>query len=514
MSEQDTRLVAVIELGTTSIRMEIAQLSPSSEATKLDFFQQPVSLGKDAFTNGTIANETIEDCVSALRSFRQILEEYRIMDGSCVTAIATSAVREASNRDAFLDRIYIATGITVEALDEAEVSRLNCLAVTPIIQNQSTLKKNNTIVVEVGGGSTEVLIFEHGQILSSHTYRLGSLRLRKMFEDFRTPISRIPAMMQSHIKRVVEQMLQETPGVRISRMVILGGDARFAATKLKKEKRGGTSLTRVMSNRVSKLAKDILSLTPDQLVKKDHLAYPDAETLGPALLIYTMLARALDLRSMLVGTATLREGALADMSSDGSWTEEFKEQVIHSTIELGEKYSFDKNHALNVADFSTTIFDALQSEHNMAPRYRFILQVTALLHDIGSYVSNRSHHKHSMYLIQNSDIFGLGSKDILIISMVARYHRRALPKQTHASFNNLNREDRIIVSKLAAILRVADALDRRHIDKKHDIKVDIDQGIMTITIRNAGDLSLEKHGMPAKADLFEQVYGMKVELQG
>lgn len=512
--EKTPELIAVIELGTTSLRMEIAEIKNPGTPCELDFFQQPVSLGKDTFTTGRIDNQTIEACVEVLRGFRSILNEYRITDSSKIKAIATSAVREASNRDTFLNRIYIATGINVHALDKAEGNRLNCLAVTPLFKKNNSLKETNSIVVEVGGGSTEVLIFERGRILNSHTHRLGSLRIQKMFEDQRIPVSKIPTMMKSHVERSIQQMIERTPAKDINRMIILGGDARFAATLLKPGNTKRNSLVRLMVRNFSELTEEILRQTPDELVKRYYLAYPDAETLAPAMLIYSSLAKALKLKSLLVGPATLRDGALTDMATGKEWTDEFINQVIHSAVEIGEKYDFDKEHAMKVAGFSLKLFKALQAEHNLGPGHMLILHVAAILHDIGTFVSIGSHHKHSMYLIQNSDIFGLSSNDLLMTSLVARYHRRSTPQPSHPGYNTLEREDRIAVAKLAAILRVADVIDRRHLSTRRKIQVETHPGLLRIIVNNAGDLSLEKLGLTLKADMFEQVYGMKVELAG
>lgn len=512
MSRSTADLVAVIELGTTSIRMEVAQIGADGNVSMLDFFQQSVSLGRDTFTKGKIDDETIAGCVEVLRSFKKVLDEYGIKDKSNIKALATSAVREALNRDAFLDRIYIATGITVDAIDDPEVNRLNCLAVSPILKKEADLRKSDTMVVEVGGGNTEVLMFEKGRIFSSHVYRIGSLRLQKMFENTRLSPGRLKNLMQSHVKRSVEQMIHDASGRKLTTMLALGGDARFAGALIgSKQDAGG--LVQISTAELTKLMNEIIAQTPDELVQCYHMAYPDAETLGPALMIYESLARELGLRNILVGTSTLREGALADLASEGAWSEEFVQHVVYSAGEVGEKYEYDKHHAEIVASFSLQLFDVLQAEHRMSYRYKVMLHVAALLHDIGTFVSTRSHHKHSMYLISNSGIFGFGSRDLVLISLVARYHRRAVPRANHEIYNMLSREDRIVVAKLTAILRVADALDRRHLKVRRDIDIAFKKGLMVITVKNAGDLSMEQHGLREKANLFEQVYGMKVELQ-
>lgn len=504
------RLISVIELGTTSIRMVIAQRYKSGRFTILDTLQQAVSLGKDTFTGGAIGNATTESCVKALRSFRQILKEYRI-DDAHIRAVATSAVREASNRDAFLDRILIATNLKVRVLDDAEVSRLTYLAVRPVLAQQRSFRNADTIVVEVGGGSTEALMFRKGKVGTSHMYRLGSLRLREMFDAYREPEERSGRIMQSQIDQTVEQIRSAiSPTVRLH-LVALGGDARFACTRLHPG-HAETSLVEIGVKELDKLSSRIVRMTPDAIVHEYRLTYQEAETLGPALLVYARLAKALKLKTLLVGRATLRDGLLYEITTGGAWTAEFTRQILNSALEVAKRYHVDLRHAKYVAAYSRQLFRALRDEHGLGPRAEVILTTAALLHETGLYVGSSGHHKHSMYLILNSDLFGLGSKDILLTALVARYHRRATPGRTHTAYTSLPWEDRIVVSKLAAILRVANALDRGRSRRLLKLDITPEPGVLVIAAHGAGDLTLEQHRLREQSTMFEQIYGMKIEL--
>lgn len=507
-------LVAVVEIGTTAIRMVIAQIGEDGSYRTLDSLRQTVSLGRDTFTKGRIEQETTEECVRVLRSFVQVLKEYRITDGRQITAIATSAVREADNREAFLDRLYIGTGLTVETIDDAEVKRYTYLAVHPLLDSIPALKDADTLVIEVGGGNTEVLVFHHGEIGNALTFRVGSLRLRRMLEEQRAPVVRLAEIMQSHVDRRVEQIRQRTVGDHAPHMLALGGDTRFACSVLLPdwdwEKQAAA---RLPVPALAHLTHSILQLSADDLVRRYHVTYPEAETLGPALLVYTRLAQSLKLRQILVGRSSLRDGVLSEVATHGPWTEEFKRQVEGSALEIGRKYGFDEEHADRVAQYSGELFHVLHDEHLLHPRYELILTIASLLHEVGMFVSNRSHHKHSMYLIQNSDIFGLGARDILLAALVARYHRRAMPKASHEEYCSLDRDGRIAVQKMAAMLRVADALDRGRRPRRRKYRFALDNGRLAITTGRVRDLTLEQHGLQEKGNMFEQVYGLTIALR-
>ena len=179
------RPAAVIDIGTSSIRMAIAEIDSTGGVRTLETLSQAVNLGKDTFTKGSIEKATIEKCVEILKSYRQRLREYQISRDDQIRVVATSAVREALNRLAFIDRVYIATGIQVEPIDEAEVNRITYLGVAPFLHAERSLAEAHTVVVEVGGGSTEMLVVRNGDVIFSHTYRLGSLRLRQTLESYR-----------------------------------------------------------------------------------------------------------------------------------------------------------------------------------------------------------------------------------------------------------------------------------------------------------------------------------------
>src|SRR5690606_31003500 len=171
---RQTHPAAVIDIGTSSIRMAIAEIDNHGGVRKLDSLSQAVSLGRDTFTLGAITKATLEECVRVLKSYRRILEEYSIVRSDQIRVVATSAVREARNRLAFLDRIYIATGLDVQPLDEAEVNRITYLGIQPQLQSEPALARAQALVVEVGGGSTELLVVRDGNVTFANTYRLGS----------------------------------------------------------------------------------------------------------------------------------------------------------------------------------------------------------------------------------------------------------------------------------------------------------------------------------------------------
>jgi len=503
---------AVIDIGSSSIRMTIAAIDKSGNAHPLEFLQQSLSLGRDTFTKGSIAKNTIGDCVRVLRNFRRVTEEYGITHDDRIRAVATTAVREALNREAFIDRIYIATGFRVEVLNNADVTRLTYLSMRSLGTADPALARGRCVVCEIGGGSTELIVLQNGNIVSTLSLKLGTLRLREMLDNFNAQASQMRSLMESEIKRTIEQIVHAIPKGQVSHLVAIGSDVRFAASQIVDNWKPDT-FADVPCAKLEKLTTTLLSLSVNECVNAYHLSYPDAETIAPGLLFYAMLAKRLALKNIVASDISMRHGILVDMTKSGSADEDFRRQIIRSAWEIAKKYQADEAHAKNVASLCATLFTNLTDEHQLESWYGLLLFTAAILHDTGIFVSTRSHHKHSMYIIQNSELFGLSQRDIFIVSLIARYHRKASPKIIHPEYASLDREGRLAVAKLAAILRIADSLDRSHSQRIDAITCRMEKDMLYIGVSGIDDLTLEELGINNKGDMFEEVYGLNVALE-
>ena len=510
---KNTFPLAVIELGTSAIRMAIGESDGSPSVRVLEQLVRGVSLGKDTFTNGEIQRKTLQECVKVLKSYRRKLKEYQCTDPKHIRIVATSAVREATNRLEVLDRIYIATGFAVELIDDAEIARVTYLGVRPLLQNDTTLTDAMTVVAEVGGGNTEVLVLKGKDIIHSQPYRLGSLRLQQMVLQSQATRSRAGSIMIGQIDRTVEPLIDLVPKGRAAGFVALGGDMRFAARVLGINLQS-SGLTRIPVEEIEKLSSRLVSMTVDRIMQKYHIELSQAETLVPALLANLRLAQLLNCQHLLITGFNLRDALLQGMLRSNDWSADFCDQIISSALELARKYQVDLQHARHVADLARRLFRSLQSEHRMDIRCETLLYAAALLHETGLFVGLSGYHKHSYYLIMNSELFGLNALDHQLVAMIARYHRRASPKPTHETFARLDRDSRVIVSRLAGILRVAVALDHTGSQRVRDIECTIEKNRLVVTVTNsAGDLSLERMELRQKASLLEDTFGLGVLLR-
>jgi exopolyphosphatase/guanosine-5'-triphosphate,3'-diphosphate pyrophosphatase len=503
---------AVIEIGSTSIRMAVARRQPDGTMPHMDDLDLPVGLGRDTFTTEEISADTTERCVAAIRKFQEALDELGVSPEN-LRVVATSAVREARNQDVFKDRVLIATGLPVEVLSEAAVSRLSYLAVRPWLQNQDFFKTADTFVVEVGGGSTEILAFARGRVKAAHVNRLGSLRMQRELGDYARGEHGMAAF-EEYLSFPVAQMAGSLATDGEARMVALGGETRLVRDVLtpRKAMHSGNTLSSVKVPQIRAFINARLAWPVEQIAREHSISEHQAETLLPALAIYVSLAEALGQDQILVAGASLRDGVLTEMFSGRTWEGEFRHQTLHSTRTLARKYQANLKHADNVAAAARALLAFIGRTVRFEPRDDILLHVAALLHEIGMFVNTRAYHKHSLYLIENSEIFGLDADEIGIVARIARYHRRAAPRPTHEEFSDLPSADRVRVAKLAAILRVADALDFSHEGSPVKLQFETRRDALVIHAQTHDDLTLMQRQMDARAEMFRTVFGLRVTL--
>jgi exopolyphosphatase/guanosine-5'-triphosphate,3'-diphosphate pyrophosphatase len=502
------RPVAVLDLGASAIRLLVAELPPGGEPRILEEASRAVLLGKDTFGGGRLGAPTIEATLRALEGFRRIMDSYGVVR---YRAVATSAVREATNRDTFLDRVRLRAGIDVEVIDGSEENRLTYLAVREALRDHEAMKDGDALLVEVGGGSADLSYLRRGEPVYSGTYALGAVRMRQNLAAWHGSHEQRTRLYHRTVRNIVEDIRRELPLREARHFLALGGDARFAADQVV-----GTDKTHaargVPRERFLSFCEQTVALDDDELVEAYRLPLAEVETLVPALVVYRELLLETQAETVLVPEATLRAGLLLDMlrSDEGQGIEDFSRQVLASAAALGERYRYDARHAKHVATLAVSLFDELRSEHGLSARDRLRLEVAALLHDIGIFVSLRGHHKHAQYILSVSEIFGLSRDDMAIISNIARYHRRAGPQKSHLPYMALDSDARVLVNKLGAILRVANALDADHLQKVRAVKVLREDDQWVLEVDGGGDLTLERLAALARADMLTDVFGSKV----
>lgn len=504
------RPVAVLDMGSSSIRLLVAEAHPGQPVRLLEEASRGVLLGRETFTSGRIGSATMQAALKALEGFRKIMDSYGVVR---YRAVATSAVREAVNRDSFLDRVRIRTGLEVEVIDGSEENQLTYLAVRKALQGHEVLTSGNALLVEVGGGSGDISFLRNGEPVQSGTYALGAIRMRESLASYHGSEAQGIRLLRRHIHNVVEDIRREIPLRESQHFIALGGDMRFVASRITGSEAPSSDGFRVVPGEAFlRFYEELEPLDVDELVEQYHLPMNEAETLVPALMAYRELFAETTAGRIVVPEASLRAGLLLDLAgaSEGRGLEDLRTQVLAGAAAVGEKYRYDVAHAHTVAQLAIRLFDELRGEHGLQARDRLLLEVAALLHDVGIYIGLRAHHKHSLYILSHVEIFGLSREDMAVVANVARYHRRGLPTKNHADFMALERDRRVDVLKMAAILRLANALDADHLQKIRDVRLLRETEPWVLEAEGAGDLTMERLAALSRSDLFSDVFGRRL----
>ncbi|MEQ1633729.1 MAG: Ppx/GppA phosphatase family protein [Planctomycetota bacterium] len=500
----------IVDMGSNAIRMLIAEVSPSGP-TIVENHRLSVRLGREVFATGQVPESLISSVVDAFRRFRTTCDRLEVQQ---VRAIATSAVREARNRDVLIDRVRTAAGIEIEVISGTQEAWLLARAVATRID----LQRGRSVLVDVGGGSVELVVVENGQVVEADSYRLGALRLLSMLPDTKATGETFVELLQRHLRGLERRIGDHFAAGRIDRYVAVGGNIETLCDLVGPEKdASGVDMCRLDAARSTVLA--LAELDFDERMSKHGLKADRADTIVPAGVVYVTIGELAGCSHVLCPRVGIKDGLLAELAighDDAFAPEAHVETVLSACRALGRRFHFEAEHAESVMNLARQLFDQTKELHGLEARERVLLEAAALLHDIGIAVNNDGHHKHSQYLIEASDIVGLADDERRFVALLARYHRRSLPNREHEAYARLRRRDRSSVERLAALLRLADALDRQHAGLVEAVTVRITEQRVELKPRlSPGQrslLTLERQGVAEKGQLFAQLFGKDVVL--
>jgi exopolyphosphatase/guanosine-5'-triphosphate,3'-diphosphate pyrophosphatase len=506
--ETKNRLVAVLEIGSTGIRLLAAEILPDGRWQTLDTASRPVALGRDVFTTGEVSRESFLECILVLKNFREFLRGWGTVETD-THVIATSALRVAKNRDIFVDRVRQETGFMLTIVEGLEENRLMYMAVRFALKNDLPLfLRANSMIIEMGGGSTEIMLLRRGKMVAAHSLRMGTILID---QASRVGSARVQERyVNENIKNTADILNAELDLAHVRTFVLAGADAGIAAAQV------GANLNQhcgiITREAFMDFVRRVQEYSLEECVEKLRMPFWEAEIFIPCMLVYKLLLERTGAAHVVVPRISIREGLLIDLARgvDPVLQEEFFSQILASAVNLGRKYHIDEPHCLHVANLCMTIFDALSQEHGMNRRERILLKVAALIHEIGMFVQSSSHNLHGQYIIANSEIFGLQREELDIIGNVVRYHRGEGPSPTDIDYIALQRGERMLVLKMASLLRVADALDRGH--SRQVKRITVEKKSETVVLHTEGtlDLSLELIALEQKGGLFQDVFGYKI----
>ena len=500
--------IAAIDIGTNSVHMIVVQVRPDHSFEIVDREKEMVRLGAGGLGGRALTDLTMRSALQALTKFKRLAESHEVDE---VVAAATSAVREAENGREFLAAIRQRTGIQVRVISGTEEARLIHRAAVYGVD----VSDGAALVIDVGGGSVELTLGRGSQVRVAHSLKLGVIRLTERFVHS-DPITR--ADERRLVSYVTEMLAPVTEKIRargFARVVGTSGTILSLGSLAVGEGRGVGSDAlrnrRVSLKQLRRVRKELTALDLAGRIGMPGLDPRRADlAVAGSILICTML-RMLGARELTLCDLALREGLAPDYIHRNrahiAKVEQYPDVRRRSVIELAERCNYSAPHARQVVRMALSLFDQTSAIHGLGPREREWLEYAALLHDIGVHISFSRHHKHSYYLIKNGDLRGFEPREIEVMALVARHHRRGLPKRSHGGYGDLSGARRRTVRILSAMLRVAEGLDRSHAQSVASVSVVPGAHDCLLKLTPAGDTELELWAAQRNVAPLESVLG-------
>lgn len=500
---------AAIDIGSNAMRLRVVEAERPEDGRPLEYTEiaasrAAVRLGHDVFLSGVLRPSVISSAVTALKDFRRVIDESKV---DAYRAVATSAVREAENAEVLVERAEREAGLKIEVIEGVEEARLVQLAVSRRVR----LGDRRSLLLDIGGGSTELTLMEAGELRASQSLQVGTVRVLEAFLERDVAVDAGHAeLAEEFVERVFAEALDEFARAAPEVIVATGGTIDTLATLCP---RSGQELPTIDVAKARKLLAELQRLSVKERMSRYGLREDRADTIIPAAVILLHVARWLDRDSVVVPGTGLRDGVLEDLA-DRHFVRQSgaEEAVMKACLRLGRRYKFDERHGAHVMRLVTTLFDDLRDLHGLSSRDRMLLRAAALLHDIGDFIRYEGHHKHSAYIVQHSDVMGMTPGERAVVASVVRYHRKGFPDASHPGFRELDRDDRSRVRALASLLRIADALDREHRQKIKGLSASALGGKLRLELDSDRRHALETWTVTRKAELFRSVFDLEIEV--
>jgi exopolyphosphatase/guanosine-5'-triphosphate,3'-diphosphate pyrophosphatase len=503
--------VCVIDIGTNSIHAIFAEIHATGEFSILGKEKEMVRLGDGSMVSGKLSEESMAFALDTMKRYVALAKNRGMVH---IIAVATSAVRESSNGGALVDRIRQDVGIKVRVITGEEEGRLIALAV----RNAINFTGKNALIVDIGGGSTEVILMKGPECQWIESLKLGANRLSQLMPlsdppqkdeldklEKKIAESLDPAL--SRLKSKVPDFIVGTSGTLMNLVNMVVSEKGESLPELPRQ-----VMLRYEQIRVTYKHLAALKVAERRKVKGLDARRADMVVHGLAVLV-TLMKRS-GVERMTVSDKALREGLLYDYIEKNKRRLQIEGRIENlrrrSVVTLATVCDYDSRHAEQTARLSLMLFDQLKDVHDLTESSREILEYAALLHDIGYHVSYDKHHKHTFYLVTNAEMPGFTPEEIQEIAWTARFHRRSVPKKTKTQFGDLPDKVQSRISRLSALLRIADALDHSHFALVRNLKVAIEKDAVTLKIFSAHDVACEIYEAEQRKELFEKVFAKRV----
>ncbi len=502
------RSAAVIDIGSNILKMRISQVdSDSGKIHHLDTVEYPVKLGHEVFSTGKISFESIHELSTLLKGFSLIIREYGI---SRKRIVGTTALREAHNSAYVRDQLKIQNDMNLEILDDAEEKSLIFKSVLDKI-TALKIPLHNLLLSYIGTGTIGMAQVESGDITYCQNIALGTLKLSEMLREIQDETAKFHSVIDEYLNAALQHLKAEF--VEQPEYLVLCGNempliAKICDITVKK------GIYTLSSAPLLELYHSIRTLQPSRIALRYGIEEEQAESLYAAVALYVKLTELTGAKNIIFPLVDLWDELFNQMlfpQNRAHYYEHIRKSALSCARRIATRYQCDLRHGETVASIASLFFDKLKKIHGLSQNYCLLLELAAYLHNTGYYVNSKNQHLSSYYIIKNCALYGLTDEEILIVAQTALYNEEYMLSSLNAG-DNMPASHQLIISKLSAILRLANALDKAHKSKIAHLRCKLDENKFYITASSQNDLVLEKWAFYQCADFFEEVLGLTPEL--
>jgi len=512
MKRKTYTTLAAIHLGSEMLRLRIVEYRSLNRVKVIEQCDYPIRLGEEAFKHNSIPYPMVEEICQVLQGFKELMRDY----GTDVyTAQATTAVREAGNKVFMLDQIKLRTGLDVTVAEMPMEIYTKYVAIRKTVRDQHVSSEKGMMLLDISSGGLGVTLVQDEKIKFQENFHIGIIRIKESFNQYQRSSLHFNKALMQFLSSTMGPVRRALQGQAVKYLVLSGTETELLLKVMgihNKDK-----VQRVTADEFRQFFDKVRKLNLPQIIKTYHLSETEAELVLPMVLLYEkLLDLAPSAKEIIITKDTFLDGMILlrlIREKDESYTQMLEEEQMSLIHHVGEDYEYDYHHVTQVEKLSLIIFDKIGKKYGLDDHSRLLLRAAAVLHDIGKYVSMRSHSLYSYQLIMGTDLLGFTEEDKLVIAMASYYHAHNVMERDEKRVPALPGHLVPLVAKLSAIIRLADALDRSYLQKIQRCKVVLHNRELTIQVVSKQDLDLEEWTFASKVLMMEEVYGFKVRLE-
>ena len=498
---------AAIDVGSFELAMKIFEISPKTGMREIDHIRHRIDLGTETYATGKMAYERVDELCRYLNEYTKIMKGYKVSE---YRAYGTSAIRETENTAIILDQIRQRTGIRMEVLSNSEQRFLGYKAIAFKGEAFNKFIEKGTAIVDIGGGSIQISLFDKDKLVATQNMRLGVLRLREILSHLDVGKGQyeglLTEMINSQLSVFKKLYLKDR---QITNVIILDDYINALVQKKYFSEKVGEQVDVKSFQKLMKLAGE---RTAQELTRIFDMPQ---ESIGLLYISYVLLKRiieVMDVEMLWAPGMTLCDGIAYEYAQENKVVvpeHDFEQDIIACAQNISKRYMGSRKRGETLEKIALTIFDSMKKVHGLGQRERLLLRLATLLHDCGKYISMTNLGECSYSIIMATEMIGLSHMEREIVANVVKFNHEEFEYYDVAKASTLDQESYLKIAKLTAILRVANGLDRSHKQKFKDVRTVLKDDVLTITVDTNEDITLEKGMFTHRADFFEEVYSVK-----